>query len=152
MKRFIGLAAAGVLFAGAAMAEPHDVHGVWLTEAGTAKVEISDCGDGTPCGDVVWIDPDSLEEGVTPATAVDRNNSDPSLRSQSVIGMTMLADFDRKRNDWRGGTIYDPESGKTYGSRIKRLESGELQVKGCIGPICQTQVWKPTDLIVETAG
>ncbi len=152
MKRFTGLALGGVVLTGAAMADPHDVYGVWLTEATTAKVEISDCGDGTPCGDVVWLDPDALEPGLTPATAVDRNNSDPDLRGQPVIGLTMLADFEKKRRDWRGGTIYDPESGKTYGSRIKRLENGDLQVKGCIGPICQTQVWTPADLIVETAG
>ncbi|OYW82850.1 MAG: hypothetical protein B7Z22_13475 [Hyphomonas sp. 32-62-5] len=32
---------------------------------------------------------------------------------------------------------------KTYDSRLKRLGDGTLEVKGCIGPVCQTQIWKP---------
>jgi uncharacterized protein (DUF2147 family) len=57
--------------------------------------------------------------------------------------MKLLAGFKRRTQDWRGGTIYDPEHGKTYDSRLKRRANGDLEVKGCIGPICQTQVWKP---------
>lgn len=142
--------AAAALIAPAAMADPHDVYGTWLTAAETAALEISDCGDGTPCGAVVWLDPEALREGLTPETAVDENNPDEALRSRPVIGMQMLAEFERKKRDWRSGTIYDPESGKTYGSRIKRLDDGNLQVKGCIGPICQTQVWTPWTLTSET--
>ncbi len=151
MKRLTGAAAAAVMMAGAAAADPHDVYGVWLTQKGTAKVEISDCG-GSPCGQVVWMDPASLRDGLTPETAVDQNNPDPELRLRPVLGLTMLSDFEKKRKDWRDGTIYDPENGKSYGSRIKRLENGDLQVKGCIGPLCQTQIWTPSEVIDETAG
>ena len=141
-----------LLFAGfplAAVAEDvdaHDVYGVWLTHSQTARVEIKDCGDGTPCGNVVWIDPDSLEDGVTPETAIDLNNPEESLRSRAILGLRMLSDFRKRNRDWRNGRIYDPEVGKTYGARLKRLDTDELQLKGCIGPICQTQIWKKAEL------
>ena len=35
----------------------------------------------------------------------------------------------------------DPEIDKSYASRLKRRDDGRLEVKGCIGPICQTQLW-----------
>ena len=55
--------------------------------------------------------------------------------------LLILKGFEKKKNDWRGGTIYDPENDKTYDARIKRLDDGNLQLKGCVGPFCQTQVW-----------
>lgn len=116
-------------------ADTLDVYGVWLTEAETSQVTISDCGDGTPCGVVTWLDADALPEGMTPETAV-------SDAGEKVLGLQMLEGFSARKKDWRGGTIYDPENDKTYASRLKRLDDGRLQVKGCIGPICQTQVWK----------
>ncbi|MEO1569186.1 MAG: DUF2147 domain-containing protein [Pseudomonadota bacterium] len=151
--KFNTLAVAVVfLTAGAANADPKDVYGTWLTQAGSAKVDITDCGDGTPCGTIAWMDPASMREGLTPATAVDENNPDPARRNDPVLGLTILSDFDEKRSDWRGGRIYDPEEGKSYGSRLKRLDNGTLQVKGCIGPICQTQVWTPTNASVAVSG
>ena len=122
----------------AAHADPHNVFGVWETQAGTSHVEIADCGDGTPCGTVVWLDADALLPGVTPETAIDANGD-------NVLGLKILHSFSQKKKDWRKGTIYDPEHGKTYGSRIKLRSDGNLQVKGCIGPFCQTQVWTKVD-------
>ena len=58
-----------------------------------------------------------------------------------VLGSTILEGFEKRTRDWRGGTIYNGENGKTYNARLKRLENGNLQVKGCIGPICSTQIW-----------
>lgn len=114
--------------------DTHDVFGTFATEAGTSHVEITDCGDGSPCGTIVWIDPASLPEGETPETVIGDNG-------ENVLGQQILEGFERKTKDWRDGTVYDPENDKSYNARIKRLESGELQLKGCIGPFCQTQVW-----------
>ena len=63
----------------------------------------------------------------------------------------MLQGFDKKRKDWRGGTIYDPEADKSYASRLKRLANGTLQVKGCIGPICQAQIWQEAPAALQTS-
>lgn len=114
--------------------EKHDVFGVFATPEGTSHIEISDCGDGSPCGRIVWIDPDSLPDGETPLTIA-------GLNGEPLMGLLMIDGFERRKKDWRGGSIYDPESDKTYAARLKRMSDGQLQLKGCIGPICQTQVW-----------
>ena len=116
-------------------ADPHDVFGTFLTEAGTSHVKIADCGDGTPCGTIAWIDPASMQPGMTPESAKTKTG-DP------VLGLVMLQGFDQKKKDWRSGTIYDPEADKSYAARLKRLDSGALELKGCVGPICQTQIWQ----------
>lgn len=114
--------------------DKHNVFGTFLTEAGTSAVTIEDCGDGSPCGRVSWIDPEAMEPGMTPEAARTKAG-DP------VLGLLMLEGFKKRKNDWRGGTIYDPEGDKTYASRLKRLDDGRLQVKGCVSVVCQTQVW-----------
>ena len=146
MRRCVSLLVVSMSLGLAAQADPHNVYGTWVTQAGTSHIEIADCGDGTPCGTVVWMDPSAMQPGVTPETAVDANG-------EKVLGMQMLHSFQRKRTDWRSGTIYDPEHGKTYGSRLKLRGDGKLQVKGCIGPFCQTQVWdKAPDMAQPVSG
>ncbi|MEM1401909.1 MAG: DUF2147 domain-containing protein [Pseudomonadota bacterium] len=135
MLRILTLSIAMLAASPFANADSHDVYGTFLTEEGTSKVEISDCGDGTPCGKVIWIDPESLEDGLTPETVKTRSTGEP------VLGLTMLSDFSRSSGDWRGGTIYSPKADKSYSSRLKRLDQSTLEVKGCIGFICQTQLW-----------
>lgn len=145
MKKLALLAtSAGLMVMGAHAETGHDVFGTFLTEAATSAVVIADCGDGSPCGRVAWIDPTAMEPGQTPQTALTQAG-DP------VLGLLMLEGFDKKRKDWRGGTIYDPENDKSYASRLKRMTDGRLQVKGCIGPICQTQVWTPAPEALRTS-
>lgn len=121
-----------------AAANSLDVFGRYLTEEKNSHVEIIDCGDGSPCGTVVWLDKTMLPEGVTPETA-------KSKKGEKVLGLKMLQGFERKKDDWRDGTIYAPGKGKTYKSRLKRLDDGNLEVKGCIAFLCQTQIWTPVD-------
>lgn len=131
------IATAIVLFcglAGQAAAGPHDVFATYETQNGASHIHIADCGDGTPCGKVVWIDPASLKAGMTPATVTGRNG-------ENILGLMLLKDFQRDGKDWRGGTVYDPENDKLYAARIKRMDDGNLQLKGCVGPFCQTQIW-----------
>jgi uncharacterized protein (DUF2147 family) len=122
-----------------AWANPHEVYGVFAVEDGTSHVEIADCGDGTPCGRVVWIDPASIDDGRTPEEVMSPATGEP------VLGLTILQGLREARRDWRGGTIYSPSADRTYGARVRRLDSGELEVKGCIGPVCQTQIWTAVD-------
>jgi uncharacterized protein (DUF2147 family) len=136
MKRMILTAALASLIGGTASADAFDVFGKFRTQAGSSHIEIVDCGDKTPCGKVVWLDAKALPAGETPETIKD-------AKGAKLMGMKLLHSFERKAKDWRGGKIYDPEEGKTYDSRLKRLTNGDLEVKGCIGPICQTQIWKP---------
>ena len=123
-----------------AHADAFDVYGKFLTEEGDSHITISDCGDSTPCGRIAWINPATLEEGQTADTVRAEGNG------ELLMGMQILSRFEQGKNGWRKGKIYDPKTDKTYSSRLKRMDSGDLQVKGCIGFICQTQVWKTVDL------
>ena len=136
MKTAVRLIAA-LLLAPLAAAEPHDVFGTFVTEEGDSHIEITDCGDGTPCGRIVWVDPATLENGQTPESLRVQATGEP------VLGLLMLQDFERAGKDWREGTIYSPKADKRYSSRLKRRQDQTLEVKGCIGFICQTQVWTP---------
>ena len=41
-----------------------------------------------------------------------------------------------------GGTVLKLANGKTYKSKAQLLEGGKkLEVSGCVGPICKSQVW-----------
>ena len=138
------LLAAGALFAFPAAASNdaagRDVYGVWLSAKQTSKIEIADCGDATPCGRIVWID------APHPDQVLDDKNPDPALRAQPLLGLVILKGFEAKDDRWTKGRIYDPETGKSYGSKLHVREDGELEVKGCLGPICQTRLWTPSAL------
>jgi uncharacterized protein (DUF2147 family) len=64
------------------------------------------------------------------------------LRRRPLEGLVILSGFADKGDDWRG-KIYDPKSGKTYKSILKRESDGTLKVQGCIAFFCRTQRWTP---------
>ena len=110
------------------------VAGRWLTEDGAAIVTLAPCGAAT-CGRITRV-----IKGPPSGPAVDRNNPDPKLRTRPIEGLTILSGFTDKGDDWRG-RIYDPKSGRTYKSVLKREPDGRLNVKGCIAFLCRTQRW-----------
>lgn len=112
-----------------------NVEGTWWTEDKGARIQVTDCGDNTPCGKLVWFEPNA--EGIDR----DINNPDPKLKDQPLIGSRVFWGFRPDKKNWKSGQIYDAESGKTYRSKLKLQKDGTLKVKGCIGPICQGQTW-----------
>jgi uncharacterized protein (DUF2147 family) len=118
----------------AAAAEP--VTGRWVTADKDGVILIAPCGQAV-CG--------TLEKFlVPPPQGLDQrdiNNPDPKLRQRRLLGLPILSGFTADSNQWRG-RIYDPKSGKSYRSVIRRKGANLLEVKGCIGPFCQTQVWR----------
>ena len=112
------------------------VEGLWLVQAGTAKVKVAPCArdKSRMCGQVAWLK--------TPG-AKDANNPDASLRSRPIMGLLMIRDFKPAgAGKWTSGKIYDPNSGKTYGSKMSANPDGTLKVEGCIAVVCQAQTWK----------
>lgn len=127
------LAAATLLTTSAQAAAP--VTGRWVTQSKDGVVEIYECG-ATICGKLAKF-------LVPPPNGVgqkDVNNPDKTLRSRTLLGMNILTGFKAAGNEWKG-QIYDPKSGKTYRSIVYKGKSGNLVVKGCIGPFCQAQTW-----------
>jgi len=119
-----------------AWAAADDIVGLWNTAEGRSKVEIYKCADRY-CGRITWLKepnyPDNDEQGMAGKPKVDRENPDPDLRSQSLLGLEMLRDFRYDDGQWRDGTIYDPREGKTYSCKITLAEDGTLKVRGYIG-------------------
>lgn len=127
------LAAASALPAQAAQ----PVTGRWTTVDGKAIVHIAPCGKSL-CG--------KIEKILKPTPGrphTDAENSDPALRSRPLVGLPLLTGFSDAGDIWKG-TIYDPESGKSYKSKINRNPNGTLKVQGCITFLCKTQTWTPT--------
>lgn len=138
MVRLVSLALVGLLSAAPLVAaEPID--GLWTTADRSGQIRVADCG-ATRCGKLAKF-------LVTPPQGTDQrdvNNPDRSLRARRILGLPILTGFKPDGDVWRG-TIYDPKSGKSYRSIVKRRNASTLEVKGCIGPFCQTQVWRKAD-------
>ena len=113
------------------------VTGKWVTQSKDGIVEIFECG-ASICGKIAKF----LVMPPAGAGAKDLNNPNKTLRSRTILGMNILTGFTEAGNEWKG-QIYDPKSGKTYRSVVYKGKSGNLVVKGCIGPFCQAQSWTP---------
>ena len=128
-------------FCRAVAAEPSPV-GEWSTEGDKARVRIEPCaaGAGELCGVITWSyrPPDAAA-----GPLVDINNQDPKLRSRPILGLPLMQGFrPAGANAWDGGTIYDPEGGKTYKSKMRLQGPDTLEVDGCVLFFCQSQTWR----------
>ncbi len=134
MRRSIPLLAALLCAAPLAAADP--IEGRWVTADKDAVVAIGQCGRSL-CGRIarfLVVPPQGPDQR-------DVNNRNPRLRDRKLLGMPILTGLDEEAELWRG-EIYDPRSGKTYRAVVRRKGSGLLEVKGCLGPFCQTQIWR----------
>ena len=114
------------------------VEGTWLSGDGDGWIEITQTGPGL--SGVIRGSPNSDDE--RPDT--DAKNPDPALRSRPLIGLELFEGFSWDGDGrWTGGTIYDPNSGKTYRCIITWVDDHTLKVRGYIGvPILgRTETW-----------
>lgn len=115
--------------------------GRWKTiddETGKVKsiVEVSEAGNGTLQGRVVEI----LHSARGPNPVCDKCSG--ANKDRPIQGMTILWGLKQDGGDWSGGTILDPNNGKTYKAKAELLDGGaKLGVSGCIAFICRQQVW-----------
>ncbi|WP_423196006.1 MULTISPECIES: DUF2147 domain-containing protein [unclassified Cupriavidus] len=69
-----------------------------------------------------------------------------SRKDQPIIGMTLLTGLRKTAdNEWTGGEILDPESGKLYKCKMSLADDGKkLNVRGFIGIslLGRTQTWE----------
>jgi uncharacterized protein (DUF2147 family) len=104
----------------------------------TAVVEIrEDHGEltGTVRGLLVAADP---EDSVCAKCSGER-------KGQRIVGMEILRHVHRDGDEWSGGEILDPETGKTYRVKLKLADGGKkLIVRGYIGVSLfgRSQVWE----------
>lgn len=102
--------------------------GVWKTQTGknggSLEVTISACGNKT-CG--------KITNAYSSNGAVDSGYEN---LGKPIIS-NMVSDGG---NGYAGGTIWNPENGKTYKSKMT-VNGNTLNVKGCVGPVCSGQKW-----------
>jgi uncharacterized protein (DUF2147 family) len=141
MNRFF--LAAALLAAGPALAQMTPV-GLWRsiddhTGQARAEIAIKDNGRGGLNGKVER----SLQ--ASPSPEPNCNLCTDDRKGQAKIGLEIIRDAKKSGAEtlWEGGTILDPENGKTYKLRLTPIEGGaRLQVRGYIGPFYRTQVWQ----------
>lgn len=121
-----------------------DVEGRWLSGDGEGWIQIKRIGDslvGTAAGST------TAKAGDPPR--LDDKNPDPSLRHRPLQGMTIMGGFTYAgKGRWKGGTIYDPNSGKTYKATVTLVDRNTLKLRGYIGVSLfgRSDTWTRDDL------
>ncbi len=123
-------------------AEPSPV-GLWRTiddQTGQPKglVRIREV-DGQLVGKVEKAFP---KPGEDPAPKCEK--CDGPRHNQPVLGMTILWGLTQQGEEYQGGEILDPESGKIYRVKMKPIDGGKkLEVRGFIGIslLGRSQTW-----------
>jgi uncharacterized protein (DUF2147 family) len=139
MRRLLFAALFGLAATPAFAFDP--VEGDWMAGA-TTRVRIAPCPGKADrmCGAIAWL---KTPNDSTGKPALDGKNPDASLRSRPILGLPFIRDFKKAEpGRWTGGKIYDPNSGKTYDSRMRVNPDGTLKLEGCVLVVCQAQTWK----------
>ncbi len=127
----------------AAQNKADDIVGLWLSSGKEpAKVQIFKSGDKY-YGKITWLQ-NPVKDG-RPRT--DANNPDKNKRNNPIIGLTILKNFSFDGDDeWTGGTIYDPQNGKTYSCYLYMKDKNTLKLRGYIGIslLGRTETWTRT--------
>ncbi|WP_187264614.1 DUF2147 domain-containing protein [Pontibacter beigongshangensis] len=139
MRRSLLVLALLLFVSGYAWSQSLSPVGVWTNEEGKARFEIYKCGDKL-CGKIVTL----KEPTRNGKPKLDDNNPNKNLRKRPLLGLEFLKGFGYAGNNkWDNGTIYDPESGKTYSCFMKMESKDKMEVKGYIGIslIGRSQSW-----------
>jgi uncharacterized protein (DUF2147 family) len=143
MKRVLmALGASLVMFNAAAQSTPA---GLWKTIDDSTKVEKSQVriteSNGVFSGRIEKIlDPAAKPDAVCDECTGERKGK-PIVGMSIIVGIKKNAEHDGL---WDGGTILDPNNGKTYKLRLRPSEDGKkLEVRGYIGApmFGRSQTW-----------
>jgi uncharacterized protein (DUF2147 family) len=108
-----------------------DILGTWLNQEATGKVTIYK-EHGKYFGKIVWLREPNDKDSGKPRT--DKENPDPKLKNTPLVGLVNLKDFNfNGKDEWSGGTIYDPKNGKTYKCYIEFESANKLKIRGYVG-------------------
>ncbi|KPK56199.1 MAG: hypothetical protein AMS22_01920 [Thiotrichales bacterium SG8_50] len=137
--RFVGVALLLAVFAASGALELPDVEGTWLSGDGDGWIEITHVGDGL--SGIIKGSPNAGDD----RPDRDVKNPDPALRDRLLTGLELFRGFSYDGDGrWTGGTIYDPNSGKTYRCIITWVDKDTLKVRGYIGVpmLGRTETWR----------
>lgn len=108
MKKSILFSACMLFFVSTVFSQADKILGIWVPAKGTSQVRIFKATNGKYYGKVEWLE--------TEKDKLDINNPDESQRDKKIQGLMILKDFsfNAGKKRWEGGTVYDPDNGKTY--------------------------------------
>lgn len=140
MSVLLAAVVVAVAAGGAAAAAPQGsgaITGLWSTGSQGGRVEIYRCGAAL-CGKVA----DAAPLRANPDQR-DVKNPEKALRDRRLKGLVVLQGFAGGPAEWKGGPLYDPETGEGAPKGALTLRAdGKLEVKGCKAAIfCRTKVW-----------
>jgi len=134
MLAVIGAATASQIAVAGPVGDPR---GLWLTEAGDAKVHVTKCGEAL-CGTIVWLK--TPIDSTTGKPQVDDKNPNPALAKRPIIGLSLFLNMKPSGDHW-SGRIYKADDGKTYASDVSLIDDKTLKVSGCVLFICGSERW-----------
>jgi uncharacterized protein (DUF2147 family) len=114
------------------------IDGTWLSGDGDGWIDVIATAEGL--SGVIEGSPNADED--RPDT--DEKNPDPALRNRPLVGLQLFHGFEYEGDGrWTGGTIYDPNSGKTYRCKVTYIDQNTLKVRGYIGVslLGRTETW-----------
>jgi uncharacterized protein (DUF2147 family) len=123
-----------------AAADEPSPFGRWLTEDRQGVVETYPCGREL-CGKVVWEAVPVAKDG---APTRDAMNPDPSRRGKPICNLQVMSGFKAKSPaEWVEGSIYEPQTGKTYSAELTLGDGPTMKLRGYVGiPLFgKSQVW-----------
>ncbi len=129
----IGVVAAAMATSGAAV-QAEDATGVWRLQNGKVTVRVAPCG-GNLCGTVVALKKPHDDKG---RPRLDKENPNKALRSRPVIGLTIMSNMKPNGDGRWTGTIYNPDDGNTYQSKMKLQNANTMKVDGCVMVFCRS--------------
>lgn len=131
MKKQLLLMAAAIFISVPVWAQADALLGIWLTEEKNSQIEITKTSSGQFVGRIVWLNEPLDEDG---KVKTDKENPNASLRNQRLLGLQILKGFtyDARKGEWSGGTIYDPDNGKTYSAFMRLDGNNTLILRGYV--------------------
>jgi len=126
----------------AALAQASPV-GTWTTiDDATGKpksvIDVYEAADGKLAGRVTQV----LHSTRGPNPLCEKCRGE--RKNQPIEGMVILWGMQRSGDEWKGGQILDPASGKVYSATLRPVAGGkQLEVRGFMGfsLLGRTQVW-----------
>ena len=108
-----------------------DILGTWLNQEATGKITLYK-ENGKYFGKLVWLR--TPLDSITKLPRTDKENPDSKLKTIPLIGLVNMKNFSFDgKDEWSGGTIYDPKNGKTYKCYIRFESTNKLKIRGYMG-------------------
>ncbi|MEY4730389.1 MAG: hypothetical protein RL020_1547 [Pseudomonadota bacterium] len=141
MNKYFSLILLFGLFATHAHADSSSIIGAWKSiDDGNGKprsiVRISESG-GMYEGAIEKLFPEPNEDANPKC-----DKCQGELKDKPILGMKIINQMKKHEDEYKHGTIMDPDNGKIYKCKLWLEDGGKkLKVRGYIGPLFRTQTW-----------